>query len=315
MIKEAWFRRHRPKERPPSFAQVVQSWDTANKPSELADYSVCTTWGVKRPHFYLLNTPRKKLDFPNLKRAARTGRSLRSDDHPGRGQGVRDATDPGPHRRRPFSRHSLQARRRQDHALHAQTAIIENGFVHLPETAHWLADYLHELTMFPAGRYDDQVDSAAQALAWTKIRPPGWGWSEYCREQLERAKGTVSERLVSLKALVALKSFARALRPAVHGSRWRCRRGRRRRVALPPRQIFAGEKGTRHAHEIPDFVDSYAPDGHRFKSPQLHQEVLTNSGGFRIFGNRRHFNGLAGLNAVCARDFFRLRAADTASAK
>ena len=42
--------------------------------------------------------------------------------------------------------------------LHAQTATIENGFVHLPETAHWLADYLHELTMFPAGRYDDQVD-------------------------------------------------------------------------------------------------------------------------------------------------------------
>jgi hypothetical protein len=58
--------------------------------------------------------------------------------------------------------------------LHAQTATIENGFVHLPETAHWLADYLHELTMFPAGRYDDQVDSTAQALAWTKIRPPGW---------------------------------------------------------------------------------------------------------------------------------------------
>ena len=42
--------------------------------------------------------------------------------------------------------------------MHAQTATIENGFVHLPETAHWLADYLHELTMFPAGRYDDQVE-------------------------------------------------------------------------------------------------------------------------------------------------------------
>ena len=76
--------------------------------------------------------------------------------------------------------------------LHAQTATIENGFVRLPETAHWLADYLHELTMFPAGRHDDQVDSTTQALAWTKIRPPGWGWSEYCRQQLERANGTVS---------------------------------------------------------------------------------------------------------------------------
>jgi hypothetical protein len=42
--------------------------------------------------------------------------------------------------------------------LHAQTATIENGFVHLPRDAHWLADYLHELTVLPNGRYDDQVD-------------------------------------------------------------------------------------------------------------------------------------------------------------
>ena len=25
--------------------------------------------------------------------------------------------------------------------LHAQMAMTENGFVHLPEKAHWLADY------------------------------------------------------------------------------------------------------------------------------------------------------------------------------
>jgi phage terminase large subunit-like protein len=25
--------------------------------------------------------------------------------------------------------------------LHAQMAMIENGFAHLPEKAHWLADY------------------------------------------------------------------------------------------------------------------------------------------------------------------------------
>ena len=54
--------------------------------------------------------------------------------------------------------------------LHAQTAMIENGFVHLPDEAHWLADYLAELTAFPASRHDDQVDSTAQALAWAPRR-------------------------------------------------------------------------------------------------------------------------------------------------
>jgi predicted phage terminase large subunit-like protein len=53
--------------------------------------------------------------------------------------------------------------------LHAQTALIENGFVHLPETAPWLGEYLHELTVFPKGEHDDQADSTAQFLDWFKI--------------------------------------------------------------------------------------------------------------------------------------------------
>src|SRR5271166_3973366 len=52
--------------------------------------------------------------------------------------------------------------------MHAQTAMIENGFVHLPKEAVWLAEYLHELTAFPRGRHDDQVDSTAQMLDWFK---------------------------------------------------------------------------------------------------------------------------------------------------
>ena len=35
--------------------------------------------------------------------------------------------------------------------------MIENGFVHLPKEAAWLAEYLHELTVFPKGKHDDQV--------------------------------------------------------------------------------------------------------------------------------------------------------------
>jgi predicted phage terminase large subunit-like protein len=52
--------------------------------------------------------------------------------------------------------------------MHAQTAMIENGFVRLPEKAPWLAEYLDEMTFFPNGRHDDQVDSTAQMLDWIK---------------------------------------------------------------------------------------------------------------------------------------------------
>ena len=84
--------------------------------------------------------------------------------------------------------------------LHAQTATIENGFVYLPRETHWLADYLHELTVFPNGRYDDQVDSTSQALAWTKHRPRGWGLLEYTRQLADIATGRVEPPRVQLKA-------------------------------------------------------------------------------------------------------------------
>jgi predicted phage terminase large subunit-like protein len=35
--------------------------------------------------------------------------------------------------------------------LNAQTGMIDNGFVHIPETAPWLAEYLHEMTVFQRG--------------------------------------------------------------------------------------------------------------------------------------------------------------------
>ena len=47
----------------------MQSRDAANKPSELSDYSVCTTWGVKGPRFYLLNVLRRRRSYPELRRA------------------------------------------------------------------------------------------------------------------------------------------------------------------------------------------------------------------------------------------------------
>ena len=40
-----------------------------------------------------------------------------------------------------------------------------------PEEAPWLADFQDEVTIFPGGRYDDQVDALIQGLAYE--RPTG----------------------------------------------------------------------------------------------------------------------------------------------
>jgi predicted phage terminase large subunit-like protein len=205
MVKEAWFRRYRMNDRPEKFDRIIQSWDTANKPSELADYSVCTTWGLNGPNFYLLNVLRKKLSFPDLKRAVvEQDRLFRPEvilieDKASGTQLIQDLIEAGLWRVTRYKPEGDKIMR-----LHAQTATIENGFVHLPEEVHWLADYICELTMFPAGRHDDQVDSTAQALAWTKIRPPGRGFFEYMRRDAERLRSAQPESTVRLLAPVGV---------------------------------------------------------------------------------------------------------------
>jgi hypothetical protein len=71
IVKRDWLKFYTPEEKPDRFDQVFQAWDTAVKNTELADYSVCTTWGVKSRKLYLLDVFRRKVEFPDLKRAVR----------------------------------------------------------------------------------------------------------------------------------------------------------------------------------------------------------------------------------------------------
>jgi hypothetical protein len=64
--------------------------------------------------------------------------------------------------------------------------MIENGFVHIPESAPWLAEYLHEISVFPKGKHDNQVDSTAQFLDWLKTPLPYSGLFEYYRREAEK---------------------------------------------------------------------------------------------------------------------------------
>jgi hypothetical protein len=81
------------------------------------------------------------------------------------------------------------ARRRQlDDLSLDHRSLRHPGFVHLPETAPWLAEYLHEMTTFPKGKHDDQVDSTAQFLDWFKRPFPGQGVHEYYRQLAQEAE-------------------------------------------------------------------------------------------------------------------------------
>jgi len=188
LVKAEWFKRYREEELPKPFDRIVQSWDTANKATELSDFSVCTTWGVKGKELFLLGLFRRRLEYPALKRAVREQQSLYDatvvliEDKASGTQLIQELIDDGCHGVTRYQPTTDKVMR-----LHAQTALIENGFVRIPENAAWLAEYLRELTVFPNGKHDDQVDSTAQFLDWFKRPFPYQGLFEYTRQLAEAA--------------------------------------------------------------------------------------------------------------------------------
>jgi len=189
MVKREWFRFY--VAAPAPFDRIVQSWDTANKATELADYSVCTTWGEKQKNFYLLDVLRKKLNYPELKRLVREQQAafgathVLIEDRASGTQLIQELTQEGLYQVKGISNADDKVMR-----LHAQTGTIENGFVHLPETAPWLDEYFAELLRFPRAKNDDQVDSTAQALSFLTTPSPCQGWKDLIARQLARLDRT-----------------------------------------------------------------------------------------------------------------------------
>ena len=169
IVKPEWFSRYHSHELPNPFIETFQSWDTAHKESESADYSVGITMGISKGKFYILDVVREKLSFPNLMKAV----IEQNNKHHPQNIIVEDAA----------SGQSLIAALRHEHylpikaerpqgdkyiRLSSVTGLIESGYVYLPHDAPWLDEFLLEVTRFPNSRHDDQVDALSQALAYAR---------------------------------------------------------------------------------------------------------------------------------------------------
>ena len=166
VVKTAWIQ-HFDQADLPQFYALYQSWDTANKASELSDYSVCTTWGYHDKKFYLLDVFRKRLNFPELKRAVRDQAARFNVTNiiiEDRASGTQLIQDLNAEDLAGIIAYGPPAGTDKLMRLHAQTALFENGNVLLPRQAWWLQDYINEITGFPGTKFDDQVDSTTQAL-------------------------------------------------------------------------------------------------------------------------------------------------------
>jgi len=168
IFKREWWRYYR---EAPQFLRTIQSWDTAFKDKTQNDYSVCTVWGEANNGYYLLNVWRARVEFPELKRSAI---AIYERDKPD--VAIVEDKASGQSLIQEIQRNTLipvlpvKVDRDKVARAYAATPMIEAGKVYLPEYAPWLYDYVEELSAFPNGEYDDQVDSTTQALSFMRGR-------------------------------------------------------------------------------------------------------------------------------------------------
>jgi predicted phage terminase large subunit-like protein len=219
MVKLSWFKTYKVGEEPGKFDRVFQSWDTAVKANELSNYSVCTTWGKTNQNLYLLHVLRRRMEYPELKRAVREqatifhATTILIEDKSSGAQLIQELIReglPGVTRYEPNGDKIMR--------MHSVTSTIENGFVYLPDKADWLADYMHELTTFPKGKFDDQCDSTSQALDWLKSGPNFDHFLQLCKSLAEKEESKMYGDQVEPEPC----PFCRSRKTSPEGSEVRC---------------------------------------------------------------------------------------------
>ena len=170
IVKRDWWRWWE-EDQPPECEYILQSWDTAFEKTQRADYSAGTTWGIFTHHkdntknIILLNTYKKRVEFPELKRdVLREYNDYDPDtiiiekkasgapliyDLRAMGIPVQDYT--------PSKGQDKIAR------LNAVSDIIASGRVWVPQT-RWAEELVDEIAAFPSGEHDDLVDATTLAL-------------------------------------------------------------------------------------------------------------------------------------------------------
>lgn len=145
--------------------------DTAQKTKEQNDYTVLQLWGMGSDgNAYLLDQHRGKWEAPELVTNARAFWAKHKHTNPAvlRRMCIEDKVS-GTSLIQQFKREAIPVfaiKRSIDKLTRAYDVapLVEAGKVLLPEQAPWLLDFTAELTTFPNGAHDDQVDPFMDAV-------------------------------------------------------------------------------------------------------------------------------------------------------
>jgi predicted phage terminase large subunit-like protein len=171
IVKRDWWKWWE-KDDPPKCDYILQSWDTAFEKTQRADYSAGTTWGIFdceednfAPNIILLNTYKKRVEFPDLKRDVLKEYneyepdSLIVEKKASGAPLIYDLRAMGI----PVQEYTPGKGQDKIARLNSVSDIIASGKVWVPRT-RWAEELVDEIAAFPSGEHDDLVDATTLAL-------------------------------------------------------------------------------------------------------------------------------------------------------
>lgn len=181
--------------------KVVIAADTAMTTKKQNDYSAFCAIGEGKNRYYVLDTWKQRVEFPEVKRALAAfydkWRTAASIEVVVEGGGSHSGKITVQELRRNTNIPVREVPNTTDKVLRADgvTPATEAGLVLLPEGAAWVADFVDSLAKFPNGAHDDDVDAFTLALE-NILRGHSSGLLDYYRDLLtEEELARVQEKL------------------------------------------------------------------------------------------------------------------------
>lgn len=165
IVRRSWWRYY-DLQAAAAFATEIVSVDAAFKGGESNDFVAIEVWAKRGNDYYCRYCLNRHMDFPQTVEAIRDTRRR----FPNVGAALIEDKANGSAIVSVLQREMfcipVSPRGGKEARVHAVSPAIESGHVFLPKGEPWTDELVDQFTAFPAGKHDDMVDAATQALSW-----------------------------------------------------------------------------------------------------------------------------------------------------
>jgi predicted phage terminase large subunit-like protein len=166
VVKREWWKWYDPKD-VTSFGTTVISVDATFKDNESNDFVAIEVWSKRGAFYYLRYCLNRHMDFPATVQAIRLVKKLFPEtmyiliEDKANGSAIIQTL-----RQEFIGVIAINPKGGKVARVNAVSPAIESGNVFLPNDTLWAEEFVDQFTVFPAGKHDDMVDSASQAISF-----------------------------------------------------------------------------------------------------------------------------------------------------